>query len=103
MPGQGEDARAESQAAGMSVGVTASPKATEVNAQSNTPATSSHRTRRFGRRRSATEWRKSLAAETRPHASQRTCVAMSGTAGAEPSVEIATSAQDRWCGMAAPQ
>jgi len=81
----------------------AQPTATEVKAQSNTPATRSQSTRRMGRKRSATEWRKSLAAETRPQASQRACVAMSGTAGAGTSVDTATSAQDRWLGMEAPQ
>lgn len=85
----------------------ASPAAHPMNINASTkskpPAAMSHSTKRFGRKRSAAAQRKSLAAETRPQASQRACVAMSGTAGAEPSVETATSTQDRRLGMAAPQ
>ena len=87
----------------MDVGLKTQPLATEMNAQSNIAATMNHRSRSFVRERSATEWRKSLAAETRPHALQRTCVAMSGTAGAAMRVETAISAQERWAGMDAPQ
>jgi len=48
-------------------------------------------------------WRKSLAADRRPHLSQRTCVAISGTAGAAMRVETAACAQVLWLGKDAPQ
>ena len=64
----------------------------QTRAQTTSATATNHGSKRDTSKPSASVCRKSLAADRRPHSSQRTCVAISGTAGAAMRVETAVCA-----------